>query len=125
MRKIDEWTINSIISCAGVYCNDNTVVRVAPDGVKGVELFGNKILHVNKMGVVFFTLARWNTVTTRAHLNALLHYYFNIGVTSRGGVPYLWGRTFTDVQLEAGAWYKVIYNHTDGAIDIVKVTTFD
>ena len=42
MKKIDTWTIGALNSCAGVYQNDNTVVRIAPDGVKVVELFGNK-----------------------------------------------------------------------------------
>ena len=124
MKKIDVWTVEALKNGEGVYCNDNTVVRVAPDGARIVELFGNKIFYINARGNLFFTLAGWNTTTTRARLNAILHYYFNIGISSRGGVAFLWGRTFADVQLEAGAWYKV-YNYTDGAIDIVKVTTFD
>ena len=124
MRKIDSWTVEALKNGEGVYCNDNTVVRVAPDGARIVELFGNKIFYINARGVVFFTLAGWNTVTTRARLNALLSQY-DIGITSRGGVPYLRGRVFVDaLKLDAGAWYKV-YRFTDGSIDIVKVTTFD
>lgn len=124
MRKIDEWTIKAMGNSEGVYCNDNTVVRITPDGVKGIELFGNKILYINCHNNLFFTLAEYNTQTTRARLNAVLHYYFNIGIASRGGVAILRGRTFADVKLDAGAWYKV-YNYTDGNIDIVKVTHFD
>lgn len=124
MKKIDVWTVEALSNGAGVYSCDNTVVRIAPDGARIVELFGNKILHINAGGVVFFTLAGYNTVTTRARLNAVLHYYFNIGITSRGGVAILWGRTFADVKLEAGAWYRV-GNYTDGNIDVVKVTRFD
>lgn len=124
MKKIDSWTLEALKNGEGVYCNDNTVVRIAPDGVKVVELFGNKILYINCHGNLFFTLAGWNTPTTRARLNAILNDY-NIGVTSRGGVPYLCGRVFVDaLKIEAGAWYKV-YNYVDGSIDIAKVTRFD
>lgn len=124
MKKIDEWTVKAMENSEGVYCNANTVVRIFPDGVKVVELFGNKILYVNCHGSLFFTLAGWNTATTRTRLNAILNNY-NIGVTSRGGVPYLCGRVFVDaLKLDAGAWYKV-YRFTDGSIDIVKVTRFD
>lgn len=120
MKKIDSWTVEAIKNNgAGVYSCDNTVVRVAPDGARIVELFGNKIFYINARGVVFFTLAGWNTATTRARLNALLHYYFNIGISSRGGVAILWGRTFADVQLEADAWYSM----RGGVVE--KVTRFD
>lgn len=128
MRKIDEWTVEAMKNGEGVFYNDNTIVRIAPDGAKSVELFGNDILYVNCHGNLFFTLAGHNTQTTRARLNAILHNYnngYNIGVTSRGGVPYLCGRVFVDaLKLDARAWYKV-YRFTDGSIDIVKVTRFD
>ena len=121
MIKIYNWTVEALKNGAGVYSCDNTIVRVAPDGAKVVELFGNKILYINCHGNLFFTLAGYNTQTTRARLNAILD---GIGITSRGGVPYLIGRGFDSVKLEAGAWYKV-YNYTDGTIDIAKVTRFD
>lgn len=124
MKKIDSWMVEAMKNGEGIYSNDNTVVRIFPDGTKIVELFGNKILYVNCHNNLFFTLAGYNTVTTRARLNAILN-DFNIGVTTRAGVPYLCGRAFVDaLKIESGAWYKV-YNYTDGTIDIVKVTRFD
>lgn len=120
MRKIDSWTVEAVKkNVAGVYSCDNTVVRVAPDGARIVELFGNKIFYINARGVVFFTLAGWNTTTTRARLNALLGYYCNMGVYTRGGVAYCSGATFENKPLEVGAWYS-----TRGGV-IEKVTRFD
>ena len=118
MKKIDTWTIGALNSCAGVYQNDNTVVRIAPDGVKVVELFGNKIFYINARGVVFFTLAGWNTLTTRARLNALL-YAHGVNVYTVGGCAYC--RTVATEQkpIEAGAWYS-----TRGGV-VEKVTRFD
>lgn len=115
MKKIDSWTVEAIKNNgAGVYSCDNTVVRIAPDGARIVELFGNKIFYINARGVVFFTLAGWNTATTRARLNALLHDYFNIGISSRGGVAYV-----NDTPIEDGAWYIV----RGGVVE--KVTRFN
>ena len=122
MRKIDSWTVETLKNGAGVYSCDNTVVSIAPDGAKSVELFGNMIFYVNCHGNLFFTLARHNTQTTRARLNAMLSQY-DIGITSRGGVAYLQGRV-SIMKLDAGAWYKV-YKYTDGNMDVVKATRFD
>ena len=112
MRKIDRWTVETIRNNgAGVYSCDNTVVRVAPDGARIVELFGNKIFYINARGVVFFTLAGWNTTTTRARLNALLD---GFSIQCRGGVAYV-----NDTPIESGAWYST----REGVIE--KVTRFD
>lgn len=118
MRKIDKWTVEALKNSAGVYSCENTVVRIAPDGTKIVELHGNKIFYMNARGVVFFTLAGWNTLTTRARLNALL-YAHGVNVYTVGGCAYC--RTVTTEQkpIEAGAWYS-----TRGGV-IEKVTRFD
>ena len=50
MKKIDSWTVEALKNGVGVYSCDNTVVRVAPDGARTVELFGNKILYINCHG---------------------------------------------------------------------------
>ena len=111
MKKIDSWTVEALKNGAGVYSCDNTVVRIAPDGARIVELFGNKIFYINARGVVFFTLAGWNTATTRARLNALLDGFY---IQCRGGVAYV-----KDTPIEAGAWYS-----TRGDV-VEKVTRFD
>ena len=112
MKKIDSWTVETVRkNGAGVYTCNNTVVRVAPDGARIVELFGNKIFYINARGVVFFTLAGWNTVTTRARLNALLPEF---SISCRKGVAYV-----NNTPIESGAWYS-----TRGGV-IEKVARFD
>lgn len=123
MKKIDRWTVETLKNGAGVYSCDNTVVRIAPDGARIVELFGNKIFYINARGVAFFTLAGWNTQTTRARLNALL-YAEGVNVYTVRGCAYC--RTVSTEQkpIESGAWYRVgVY--ADGNIVVVKTTRFD
>ena len=77
MRKIDEWTAETIKkgfmeNGAGVYSCNNTVVS-AGESTAEVILFGNRIAIINgNRDKILFTLAGWNTQTTRARLNAIL-----------------------------------------------------
>lgn len=51
------------------FCEGNTQVKVDANGLS-VLLFGN-IIYQERGNNKFFTLAGWNTVTTRSRLNAL------------------------------------------------------
>lgn len=106
MRKIDTWTLGALNGCAGVYQNANTVVRVFADRRAVVELHENKIFYRDASGRVFFTLAGWNTQTTRARLNALLCGY-GVHVYTVSGCAYC--RTVTTEQkpIEKNRWYTV------------------
>ena len=57
MKKIDNWTVEVFYNESlgvGVYCNDNTIIRVEADGTRYVELFGNMIFYKNLIGDYFF-----------------------------------------------------------------------
>ena len=125
MRKIDLWTVKALKNGEGVYSNDNTVVRIAPDGARIVELFGNKIFYINARGVVFFTLAGYNTVTTRARLNAILSEYC-MSIATRGGVAYLFYNDELVTPLENSGWIKVFPPvSTNSMVHAEEVTRLD
>ena len=67
----------------------NTEVRVYDNGVTELYLHGNRIAQREPGSVhgVRFTLAGWNTLTTRERLNAL-----GIKVTTKRGTPYYDGQ---------------------------------
>lgn len=97
MKKIDSWTVETFYNenlNVGVYCYDNTVIRVEADGARYVELFGNMIFGKSPKGNYFFTLAGWNSNTTRARINALLQ-CFNCGLSSKNGTRAQRGRDGT------------------------------
>ena len=97
MKKSDVWTVERFYNenlGVGVYCNDNTIIRVEADGTRYVELFGNMIFYKNLIGDYFFTLAGWNSNTTRARVNALLE-RFNCFLSSRNGTRAQRGRDGT------------------------------
>ena len=121
-KKIDVWTRGAVLNnCAGVYCNDNTVVRVMNDGSAIVELFGNKIFYRDSIGRVYFTLAEHNTQTTRARLNVLLSYYCNMEIYCRSKTASLRGATFDKKPLNDSIWYRARW----GEAEISKVQVFD
>lgn len=98
MRKIEE------AMCAAVkerrnWQSGNTRVQVKDGGnwVK-VYLWDNLIYtECNEDGAKRFTLAGWNTNTTRSRLNAL-----GVGVTQRNWMPYYNGH-----EICSSAWYKI------------------
>lgn len=126
MKKIDTWTVEAIKNNGvGVYSCDNTVVRVAPDGARIVELIGNKIFYINARGNIFFTLAGWNTQTTRARLNAILSEYC-MSILNRGGVAYLFYNDELVTPLKDSGWIKVFPPvSTNSTIHVEEVTRFD
>lgn len=50
-----------------------------------VWLHGNKIIERQKDGTIWFTLAGWNTVTTRERLNGILAHYNKVHIMQRRG----------------------------------------
>ena len=76
----------------------NTEVRVYDNGVTELYLHGNKIAQRAPGSVhgVRFTLAGWNTVTTRERLNAL-----GIHVYTRKGTPYYDGVAISEYGMYA------------------------
>ncbi len=65
-----------------------TVGNTRTDG-KAVYLFGNLIILKTEAGEVLFTLAGWNTVTTRSRVNAIVGagVYVKRGEPHRNGEP--------------------------------------
>ena len=68
MRQIEK-SMAQAVKAGRNFRSGNTVVSVDASGIK-VYLHGNCIYTVYQ-GVKRFTLAGWNTVTTRSRLNAL------------------------------------------------------
>ena len=115
MKKIDVWTDRTVnAGRVGIHCNSNTVIRITEGGACRVSLFGNVIYCIGGDGTHYFTMAGWNSTTTRARLNALL-YRFNMRVYCRGGVAYLEGANFTARPIDKCARYKI------KAGDVVKI----
>ncbi len=71
---------------------NNTQVECQPNGNSFVHLFGNTIYKVVN-GKAYFSLAGWNTVTTRSRLNAL-----GVNVNQRKGTPHYNGKSIHDFQ---------------------------
>ncbi|MBO7716622.1 MAG: hypothetical protein J6S85_23855 [Methanobrevibacter sp.] len=87
MRKIDEWMIETIKrGKVGIHCNSNTVVRITECGACRVSLFGNLIYCKSDNGAHYFTMQGYNSLTTRARLNAIFSYYFpQYKISTSGG----------------------------------------
>lgn len=72
-----------------------TAVKVGSDGVT-MTLHGSPILWRKPDGSVWFTLAGWNTVTTRERLKP------HVRVSNVKGVPHVNGN-----EIRADVWYEV------------------
>jgi hypothetical protein len=73
-----------------------TVGNTRTDG-KSVFLFGNEIIR-KEMGKVFFSLAGWNTPTTRERISGIT----GVGVSTCKGTAMVNGRVIDDNE-----WYQV------------------
>ncbi len=73
MRKIEEQMVDAVKAGGGWKCA-NTAVRFGARDCVEVFLHGNLIAQIDPSGgiPVQFTLAGWNTTTTRSRVNALL-----------------------------------------------------
>jgi len=94
MKQIEEIMCNAVASGKKVSVS-NTLVSVE-NGVIKVYLHGN-LIYTKKNGVERFTLAGWNTTTTRSRLRAL-----GVDVYQRNYVPMYNGKEINDCD-----WYTV------------------
>lgn len=93
MRKITQQIADAFNECRSLKI-DNTKT----DGLN-VWLFGKKIIsHGGIDNILVFTLAGWNTLTTRERLNGILP----ISVTTKKGQAY-----FNGNPIEDNEWYEV------------------
>jgi len=94
MRKIEK-AMCEAVQMRTNWSESNTIVKVFGDEVT-VYLHGNAIYRVVD-GVQYFTLAGWNTPTTRSRLHAL-----GVGVTQKNFQPvYNWQ------VIEDNVWIKL------------------
>ena len=97
MRKVTEYV-------GTAFCNGHNAAmgNTASTGDE-LLLYGNVIARrVN--GVVIYTLAGWNTATTRARLNGVLPGGFRIA--NRGGKPYIFRSDGKSRALTVAEWFK-------------------
>ena len=93
MRQIEKEMLRAVEKRANWH-NANTETRIV-GGVLHVTLHGNCIARFFENGEKYFTLAGWNTPTTRSRLNAL-----GVGVSCRNFEPYANGK-----KIDANKWY--------------------
>lgn len=74
--------------------NDNTAVVVHEGGDVDVILHGNRIYSTSVCGGAWFTLAGWNTPTTRSRLRAL-----GVEVMQKQRIPYYKGEAIDATSL--------------------------
>lgn len=94
MRQIEKNMLNAVRDGKS-FRSGNTVVTADNTGIK-VYLHGNCIFAVYQ-GVKRFTLAGWNSVTTRSRLNAL-----GVAVSQKNWAPMYKGSV-----INSRAWYTV------------------
>ena len=94
MRTIEKKMIAAVNGRHSMKQNNTTVT--VNNGVVLVRLHGNLIYKVEN-GRAFFTLAGWNTTTTRSRLNAL-----GVGVSQKNYLPYRNGAVISSFE-----WYEV------------------
>lgn len=94
MKAIEEKMLAAVKNGRNMRSN-NTVVTTDETGIK-VYLYGNCIF-AKFQGVARFTLAGWNTVTTRSRLNAL-----GVGVSQKNWEPIYNGQVINET-----GWYTV------------------
>lgn len=96
MRKIEKAMCAAVESRTN-WAENNTRVEVKDGGSKvSVYLHGNKIYSESSEGWRMFSLAGWDTTTTRSRLNAL-----GIRVYRRKGVLYYDGH-----EIDSTGWYE-------------------
>ena len=94
MRKIEKEMLQAVRSGRN-FRSGNTVVTADTTGIK-VYLHGNCIFAVYQ-GVKRFTLAGWNSVTTRSRLNAL-----GVSVSQKN-----WDPVYNGAVINSYNWYTV------------------
>lgn len=94
MRQIEKNMVQAV-KAGRNFRSNNTVVTVDGSGIK-VYLHGNCIYTIFQ-GVARFTLAGWNTVTTRSRLNAL-----GVDVRQKNWTP-----IYNGIEISTYNWYTI------------------
>ena len=97
MRNIERNVVTAVRNCLNYKSGNTRVEVVNNEGVKNVfvYLFG-KLIYKIVNGDEFFTLAGWNTQTTRNRLHAL-----GVDVNQKNFAP-----IYNGVEIDTNAWYK-------------------
>ena len=90
MRQIEKEMRYALRNGENFHSNNTTVTH--DNGNSYVYLFGNLIYKVVN-GKAYFSLAGWNTNTTRSRLNAL-----GVNVSQKKGTPHYNGKPIHDLQ---------------------------
>lgn len=107
MRVIEKQMIQAIARRKS-WRNGNTSVDVHSSWCE-VRLHGNMIARIDNEGVKF-SLAGWNTATTRSRVNAILQTFCNghARVSQKAFAPILWiGGVPHEISASAREWYDV------------------
>lgn len=94
MRKIEKEMLSAVRN--GFNMSKQNTVVTHRDGVTRVYLHRN-LIYKRVEGIEVFTLAGWNTVTTRSRLNAL-----GVGVYQRNFEPF-----YNGIKILPYGWYNV------------------
>jgi hypothetical protein len=87
-RKIEDQMI-AAIRAGKTFKSGNTEVRQPSDGATEVLLHGNSIIRYVPTQGWHWTLAGWNTATTRSRINAAVRgLNWDIGVCQKAGAPH-------------------------------------
>lgn len=96
MRKIEETMCEAVKAHKNWTCNNTRVVNVS--GVSHVYLHDNLIAIMVDEKHGKFTLAGWNTPTTRSRLRAL-------GINVTGHIGWEKKATYKGVEIDSDKWY--------------------
>ena len=101
MRKIESSMI-AAIRAGRPFCQGNTRVGPLGEGLgTGVWLHGNLIAEISGPNGTRWTLAGWNTQTTRSRIRALANaFHWCHRVHTHGGVPYTTDRAASSISTE-------------------------
>lgn len=95
VRKISELASEAFYN-REKFKRTNTEVKVLPTGEVELRLWGN-LIAFRKYDKTYFTLAGWNTVTTRDRLEGI-----GVKISTRQGIAYYKGQPISD-----NCWYEV------------------
>lgn len=97
MRKIEEKVIGAFVR--GEKCEIGNTLSTGDC----LYLYGHQIAQCDENGDYFFTLAGWNTLTTRSRLNAMLYLIGSSRhITNKNYEPYFGGELISPY-----SWYSV------------------
>lgn len=94
MRKVEQRMVDAVARLQNS-SEGNTQVRIDSNGLS-VSLHGN-IIYQQRGNNIFFTLAGWNTPTTRSRLNAL-----GVRVSQKN-----WQPIYNGEVIDAWKWYQI------------------